>query len=147
MGKRKQKAHNVVKVNLGEYAFKETGTLPVVVQHSSKDGRRIEQTIHQVPMSQPNPPPLRFDPRPVVEEVEEDEAAFLGFFNVEPPSGGNGGDRVRSHFSLFSFVSDPHLDCSWIRFGYGVENATFSFKILCGWKDVWNSAMACATFV
>lgn len=96
MGKRKKNTQNVVKVDLGDYALKESGALPVLIQHSSKDRRRIEQTVHRIPALEPSLPPA-FDPRPVVEEAEEDEYAM--FLDVEPTGEDGGGDRVRSRFS------------------------------------------------
>ena len=99
MGKRKKKAENIVKVDFGDYAFEESGILPVLVQHSSKDGRRIEQAIHRIPALEPSPSPA-FDPRLVVEEADNNEDTIL--FDVEPPDGDNGGDRVRSRVSPFS---------------------------------------------
>ena len=95
MGKRKKNTQNVVKVDLGDYAFKESGALPVLVQHLSKDRCRIEQTVHQIPALEPSLPPA-FNPRPVLEEAEEEDVIF---FDVEPPAEGGGGDRVCSNFS------------------------------------------------
>jgi len=141
MGKRKKNTQNVVNIDLGDYAFEDGRVLPVLVQHSSKDGRRIEQTIHRIPAPGPSLPPA-FDPRPVVEEAEEDAP----FFDFEPPGGGDGGDRVCSCFSLLFSVPNIPLCCSQIRSGYGAQNATLSFKTLCGWKGVWNSVTECATF-
>ena len=99
MGKRKKNAQNVVKVDLGDYNFRKSEALPVLVQNLSKDGRRIEQTIHQIPTLQPKPPPLAFDPCPVVEEPEE--GGDTPFFGDELPSGVDGTDRVRSRFFTF----------------------------------------------
>ena len=123
MGRRKKNTQNVVKVDLGDFIFSKTEQLPVLVQHLSKDGRRIGRTVHQIPGLQPDPPPLAFDPRPLV--AEDEDAMFL---DTEPPGGGNGRDRVRSRSSpLFGFP-DQHICCSWIHCGYGSQNAMLGFK-------------------
>lgn len=70
MGKRKKAAQNIVKLDVGDFAFEKGEILPVLVQHSSRDGRRIEQTVHKVPTPRPNPPPPSYDPSPVFEDVE-----------------------------------------------------------------------------
>lgn len=97
MGKRKRNAQNVVKVDLGALVLKKSKALPVLVQHSSKDGRRIEQTVHEIPALPPDPYLLAFDPCPVVTEDEDD--VFLG---TEPSSEGNEGGRVCLLFTLFT---------------------------------------------
>ena len=117
MGKRKRQAPNVVKVDLRDVTFKKSDMLPVLVQNLSKDGRRIEQTVHKIPAPRPtrpnpsplvfDPPPLSFDPCPVVAEHEDNV-----FFDTEPTGGENGGDRVRSRFSPLFSVSDGHGGCS-----------------------------------
>lgn len=63
MGKRK-KAQNVVKIDLGEGAFRKRESLPVLVQQSSKDGRRMEETIHKIAAPRDKPPAPTFDPSP-----------------------------------------------------------------------------------
>lgn len=140
MKNHKKRALNVVKVDLGELAIKKSKTLPVIVQHLSKDGRRIEQTVHEIPAPQPNPLLLAFDPSPV---VPEDNGGI--FLNTEPSNEGS-EDRVRSHFSLFR-VSYGHVGCSGIHCGYGVQNAMFFFKNLSCWRVGWSSAMGTVTFV
>ena len=144
MGKRKRKATNVVKVDLGDITIKKNTALPVLVQHLSKDGRRIEQTVHRIPIPRSNPSPLTFDPYPVVAEDEDDT-----FFDIEPPGGedgGDGGDRVCSRFYPLLDISDGPIH-SWIRYGYGVRIAIFfSRNLSCG-KGVWASPMESVTFV
>lgn len=44
--------------------------LPVVVQQASRDGRRVEQTIHKIPKPQ-DPPLSTFSPSPVYETTQE----------------------------------------------------------------------------
>jgi len=85
MGKRK-KAPNVVKIDIGELG--KTEVLPVLVQHSSKDGRRVERTMHQVPTPWQNLPPSTFDPSPVLEDTHA--------FSDEPMGEPNGSERVSS---------------------------------------------------
>jgi len=67
MGKRKKVPGNIVKIDLKEYAVKGGEILPFLVQHSSKDGRHIEQTVHKVPDTWNNLPPPTFDPSPAFE--------------------------------------------------------------------------------
>ena len=69
MGKRK-KVSNVVKVDVTEYAFRKGEVLPVLVQHSSKDGRRIEQARHNVPTPRKHQPPPTFNPSPALSDTE-----------------------------------------------------------------------------
>lgn len=110
MGKRKKGALNVVKVDLGSLIIKKSETLLVLVQHLSRDGRRIERSIHKIPAIQPDPPPLSFDPCPVVMEEEDDV-----FIEAESSKKMNGGDRVRSCFFAFIsifIVSDWCVGCS-----------------------------------
>lgn len=66
MGKRKRN-QNVVKVDVGEYAFRKGPVLPVLVQHSSKDGRRFEKAVHQVPTPRQRQPLPTFDPSPMLD--------------------------------------------------------------------------------
>lgn len=65
MGKCKRATQNVVKIDIGDY-------LPVVVQQSSKDGCRINRTVHQVPVPTPQQdlPPPTFNPSPVFEDTQ-----------------------------------------------------------------------------
>jgi len=142
MGKWKRHTQNVVKVDLGDLIFTKSQLLPVLVQHLSKDGRRIEQTVHQIPALQPNPPPLAFDPCPVA--IEDNNAIFP---DIEPPGGENGGDHVCSCFFPLFAVPDGSVGYSWIHFRYGAWNTTCIFKNLSCWKGAWNTAMGCAIFV
>jgi len=147
MGKRKRPARNIVKVDLGDFIFTKSEPLPVFVQHSSKDGRRIEQTVHQIPAPQSNPPPLGFDPCPVTVEDDDEDDEDDVFPGVEPPGGEDDGDRVRSRFSPLFGVPDGSVGYSGIHFGYGPQTVTSFFKNLSCWKGAWNSAMGCAIFV
>ena len=147
MGKRKRKAHNVVKVDLGDFTVKKSDALPVLVQHLSKDHRRIEQTVHQIPISRSNPPPPTFDPCPV---VAEDGSGDDIFFDVEPlgeEDREQGGDRVCLHFSSLFCVSDSHGGRSWIRYGRGARIAMFISRDLSCGKGVWSSPRECVTIV
>lgn len=97
---RHKKAQNVVKVDLGDYAFGTGEILPVRVQHSSKDGRRIEQSIHRFPTPrldtpqldtpQLDPPPPSFDPFLVLEDNQD---CALPEFR-DPTDGSSGPERV-----------------------------------------------------
>ena len=129
MGKRKKKVQNVIKVDLGDF---KSEPLPVLVQHLSKDGRRIAQTIHRLPPLPTvhefpplptSPPSLTFDPCPVVAEDED-----TVFPDTESPRGENGGEHVRPHFSPHFSVPDEHVGCRGIHFGLGFQNAIFGFK-------------------
>ena len=71
MGKRKNKFKNVVKIDLGEYEFGGEDVLPVLVQQSSKDGRRVEKTIHKVPAPQAIPSTPVFDPSPMFKVTQD----------------------------------------------------------------------------
>ena len=64
MGKRKKKSQNVVKLDLRE-------AVPLLVQQSSKDGRRVEQSVHNIPTPQIHPPPPTFDPSPLFATAED----------------------------------------------------------------------------
>ena len=101
MGKRKNKLRNLVKVDLEEYE------LPVLVQQSSRDGRRVEKTIHKVPVPRANPPrpranppppranppPLTFDPSPMFEDTQDASP------DAQDPGGEpTGAERVRPRF-------------------------------------------------
>ena len=93
MGKRKR-APNVVKIDVGEFGTGEV--LPVLVQQSSKDGRRVGKTIHQIPMPWQNLPPSTFDPS----LVPKDTYAFFDKLMGES----NGSERVSLRL-LFRDVS------------------------------------------
>lgn len=69
MGKRKKNTQNVVKIDLNDTNFGKTKLLAVVVRQVSKDGRRVDQTVHRIPTSQQNPPPPTFSPSPVVDDT------------------------------------------------------------------------------
>ena len=146
MGKHK-KATNVVKIDLGDI-FKKEEALPVLVQHSSKDCCRIEQTVHSIPAPQPpqppqpNPSPLSFDPCPMVAEDEDDV-----FISTKPHGEGNDGDHVRSHFPPLFRIFDGCGVCSGIHCGHGARITTTILKISCYWKGVWSSAMGNVIFV
>lgn len=58
MGKCKKTAKNLVKIEIDNYVSE---TLLVVAQHGSKDGCRIEETIHRVPAPLDSLPSV-FDP-------------------------------------------------------------------------------------
>ena len=68
MGKRK-KVKNVVKVDVTDYAFPKGEILPVLVQHASRDGRRFEQVLHQVPTPRQLQTPPTFNPSPAFNAV------------------------------------------------------------------------------
>ena len=86
MGKRK-KAQNIVKVDVSEYAFRKGELLPVLVQHSSKDGRRIEQVRHSVPTPQKHQPPPTFNPSPVLYDPEIHASPAVGEPTEDEPFG------------------------------------------------------------
>lgn len=91
MGKRKRNTQNVVKVDVEEYASRKGAVLPVRVQQSSKDGRRVELAVHDVPQPQQNLPPSTFNPSPAFEDVRDGELPDV----VQP----NAPERVRSCFT------------------------------------------------
>ena len=96
MGKRK-KVPNVVKVDIGDCGFKKGEILPLLVQHSSKDGRRVGQTVHKIPTPRQNPPPSTFDPSPVPEDIRD-----YAFPDVGEPIGElAGSEHVSSCFFVF----------------------------------------------
>ena len=94
MGKRKR-PRNVVKVDL-EDVPKSEKIVPVLVQQKSRDGRRLEQTVHNVPVPPSQPPPSTFNPSPTYGSTEDDVFTELHDPMEEP----SGPDRVRLHFSL-----------------------------------------------
>ena len=100
-GKRKRKPQNVVKVDLSDAMFRKGEVLPVVVKHSSRDGRRVEQTVHQVPTPRQSLVPPTFDPSPAVRDDWDCE-----FPDTSNPTGElDGPDAVSSH----SFPYNPSL--------------------------------------
>lgn len=96
MGKRK-KPQNVVKVDLGEDIFKKGETItPIIIQHSSKDSRRLEQTVHSVATPQDQPPAHTFNPSPAYDAAQSWVSPEVNDPMLEPDS----TDRVRPRFSL-----------------------------------------------
>jgi hypothetical protein len=63
MAKRKR-PQNLCKVDIREDLVEEGSILPVRIQQLSKDGRRIEQTIHSVPAPKHETRAPTFDPSP-----------------------------------------------------------------------------------
>jgi len=108
MGKRKKNSQNVVKVDLSDTDFGKRTLLPVVIMHSSKDGCRVEQTVHRIPTLQQNLPPPTFNPSPVVNDAWDDawdDAWYYAFpddgdATVKP----NGAEPVRPYFLSFIFA-------------------------------------------
>ena len=109
MGKRKRNVLNVVKVELSDLALGTKTILPVVVQHSSRDGRRIEQAIHQISTPQQDSPPPTFNPSPVVDDMQDLAPRELREEMDEP----NGPGRVR----LCSCSSIWFITCSPLTVG------------------------------
>ena len=93
MGKRK-KGKNIVKVDVTDYAFTKGETLPVLVHHSSRDGRRFEQVLHKVPTPRRLQPPPTFNPSPAFGATET-RASFVG---DEPTDEPVSSERVSSCF-------------------------------------------------
>ena len=91
MGKRKKKPQNIVKLDLEEHTLGKGEILPVRVQHSSKDGCRVEQTIHAVPALRDNPPPPAFNPSLAFEATQDSMSAE----GPGPADELNGSERVR----------------------------------------------------
>lgn len=69
MGRHK-KAHNVVKIDLREDVLGKARALPLLIQQSSKDGRRLEQSVHKILAPQIYQPPPTFDPFPTFATAE-----------------------------------------------------------------------------
>lgn len=91
MGKRKKSKH-LVKLDLGEDVVGKAKVVPLLVQQSSKDGRRVERSIHTIPAPRVHPPPT-FDPSPKFATTEE--CAIPG---VSDPVGEPcGAERVSLH--------------------------------------------------
>jgi len=95
MGKRKKNSQNVVKVDLSDTAF---GKGKLIVGHSSKDGRRVEQKVHRIPAPQQNLPPPTFNPSPVIGGTWDDawDDAF-----ADAGDELNGPESVRRYFLSF----------------------------------------------
>lgn len=89
MGKRK-KPRNVVKIDMGGISKNEK-VIPVLVPQKSKDGRRWEQTVHNVPVPQEKPRPPTFDPSPAYGASHDDTFPELH----DPMNEPDGPDRVR----------------------------------------------------
>lgn len=99
MGKRKRNARNVVKVDVEDCKIREEG-IPVLVQHASKDGRRVEQAVHQVPKPRQDPPPA-FKPAPKFGDVQG-----CTFPNGDEPTGEiDNSERVSPFFSFLQDAS------------------------------------------
>ena len=96
MGKRKRKMQNVVKVDVGDY-------LSVLVQQTSKDGRRIDQAVHQIPTPAPrnDPPPSTFIPSPAFKD-----ARGPAFPDANEPMDELDSERV-GPLSSFTMLSYP----------------------------------------
>lgn len=91
MGKRK-KVNNVVKVDVTDYAFPKGEILPVLVQHASRDGRRFEQVLHQVPTPRQLQTPPTFNPSPAFNAA----GAHASFVGAEPADEPVDSERVSS---------------------------------------------------
>lgn len=100
MGRRK-KLQNVVKVDLEEVAFEKGEAFPIRVQQLSKDGRRMEETVHKVPTPQIRPPAPAFDPSPAYGMGQDWPS--LGVCDATAAGGTNDPERVCPHF----FCRDP----------------------------------------
>ena len=94
MGKRKKLSQNVVKVELEDIRFRKDKILPVIVKQSSKDGRRVEQTVYQVPTPKHINPPT-FDPSPAV----GDDWGCV-FPDIDDPTDGLDGPESVCSYSL-----------------------------------------------
>ena len=68
MGKRKKQPQNIIKIELDDVTSRKIGAFPVVVKHLSKDGRRVEQKVHQVPTPRQHQIPPTFNPSPAAED-------------------------------------------------------------------------------
>ena len=105
MGKRKKSSQNVVKVNLGDCEFKRGEILPVRVQQSSKDGRRMEQTVHKIPMPRNNPPPPTFNPSLAFEATGD----YTFLEACDPADESGGPECVRPCFPSPRCILTCHL--------------------------------------
>lgn len=103
MGKRK-KLQNLVKIDLGEDIFETEVTLPILVQQSSQDGRRMRQTVYKIPAPREGPPAPTFDPSPeygATQDCASEECDAMDELD--------GLERVSSHFSLEYILTRPPL--------------------------------------
>lgn len=90
---KRKRVTNVIKVDVDDFAFGEE-VVPVLVQQSSKDGRRIEKTLHKVPEPRQDPLPSTFNPSPSFEDAQEHVFDDV----LEPTDERNGPERVSLHF-------------------------------------------------
>lgn len=101
MGKRKKQPQNIVKLDLDDCAFGKGEILPVRVQHSSKDGRRVEQTFHKISAPPVNPPLPTFNPSLAFEAAQNNTPAE----GCDPVDELNDSERARpSSLSLRDVV-------------------------------------------
>jgi len=92
MGKRKKRPGNIVKVELDDALSGIGEAIPIVVKQSSKDGRRVQQTVHQVPTPRQHQIPSTFDPSPAV--TDDWDCVFPGI--DDPVDEPEGPESVRS---------------------------------------------------
>jgi len=112
MGKRKKNSQNVVKLDLSDTNLGKRKVFPVIVGHSSKDGRRAGQTVHQIPTSEQTILPPTFDPSPVVNNTWDeswDDAWDNAFPEADDTTGEpNSQEPVRPCFISLQFALTPH---------------------------------------
>ena len=102
MGKRKRNVQGIVKVNVSAFVFGEGRALPVVVQHSSNDSRRVERTVRQIPTPRQNTLPPAFNPSPSFEDAQDHAFGDAS----EPMDEQNGPEHVSLRFSLYRTCSN-----------------------------------------
>lgn len=90
---RKKSVKNVVKLDVGEFVRVKGKVLPLVVQETSKDGRRVKKKVHEFQAPEIQLTPV-FNPVPVFESVQDD---------VFPNADESEADIVS--FTLFSNVA------------------------------------------
>ena len=102
MGKRKkvQKVANVVKIDVDNYAFGGGEVVPILVQQSSKDGRRIKKAVHKIPTPRQDPLHSTFNPSPSFENAQDHTPHDLS----EPMDERGGPERVSP-----CFLSSGHI--------------------------------------
>ena len=142
MGKRRKLQH-VVKVDLGEDVVKKRETIPVVVQQSSKDGRRVAQTVHQVPTPRDKPLAPTFDPFPAYGDSQDCAHPEAHDPTREP----NGPERIRPDSTFQDIYADMTTFCSWTLYAFGVWIATGFFGTLCCWRVEWVKEVGHVTYV
>lgn len=114
MGKHKKNSPNVVKVDLSDSDFGKKKVLPVIVGHLSRDGRRVEQTIHKISTPQQNVvhPPV-FNPSPAIDETWDDawDGAWDYAFhdNGDATAEPNGPEPVCPYFLSFLFTPNTTI--------------------------------------